>query len=166
MLTLRTERVLLILCVAISGCAGTEDYQYRCLNRLRAVCAWREAPSPYADSCFASDFACGWREGYYEVSAGGSGEPPPVPPEEYWSTHYQNCEGQQAIEAWYRGYQEGAIAAEQSGRREWNYVPGYQAPRIFPSWGPDTPTLTPPQFEPVPLEPPPGEFPGGDAIQP
>src|SRR5207253_2309767 len=55
--------------------------------------------------------------------AGGSGEPPPLPPRYYWKTRYETAEGHQAIADWFAGYRLGAAMAQESGYREWVTIP-------------------------------------------
>ena len=86
----------------------------------------------YAESAFAqkpgvvpSDaFHEGFIEGFIDyVEAGGTGEPPFLPPFRYRLTEHRTPEGQAAIRDWYAGFREGSAAAKASGLRELNYVP-------------------------------------------
>ena len=118
-------RKLLFCAVAglsCSGCASVQDWHYELTNKWRAHWAWtgtdydKHAP-------FASDFACGWRRGYFDASMGSCGRAPIVPPKEYWSACYQNPKGAAAIHAWYQGYQDGVVAAEQAGYGQFHTLP-------------------------------------------
>jgi len=86
----------------------------------------------YAESAFAqkpgvvpSDaFHDGFIEGFIDyVEAGGTGEPPYLPPFRYRLTEHRTAEGQAAIRDWYAGFREGSATAKASGLRELNYVP-------------------------------------------
>ncbi|AWM39616.1 hypothetical protein GobsT_20380 [Gemmata obscuriglobus] len=66
----------------------------------------------------------GFREGFVDyVEAGGTGEPPYLPPFRYRLTKYRTTEGLRAIEDWYAGFRHGAAVARGSGLRELNYIP-------------------------------------------
>lgn len=65
-------------------------------------------------------FGAGFRDGYASVAMGGTGCPPPLPPQRYWGWRYQNCEGQQCVASWFDGYPAGARAAEEDGVGNWN----------------------------------------------
>jgi len=111
-----------LLALSLSGCASYDDFHYDVVNYLRAECAWiSETRNPLAIAC-PSDYGHGWKDGYNCVADGGSGTPPVLPPKEYWSHHYQNCKHQEAIDAWYQGYQDGATAAEQNGAGQFHYI--------------------------------------------
>ena len=101
-----------------SGCTTIEDFRYPLVKKLQAHRAWRESGLDAS-----ADFKRGWTKGYYKVSTGSDGRVPVIPEERYWSTSYQNLEGQTAIEKWYSGYRAGALAAEQTGNREWHFIP-------------------------------------------
>ncbi len=55
--------------------------------------------------------------------AGGSGEPPLLPPKKYQSFRYENPQGAQAIRDWFAGFRRGAAAAAASGYRNYVVVP-------------------------------------------
>lgn len=89
----------------------------------RAAEAWeqlcrssgRKHSDPYGD---------GFREGFVDyVEAGGTGEPPYLPPFRYRLTKYRTADGIRAVEEWYAGFRHGAAVARESGLRELNYVP-------------------------------------------
>jgi hypothetical protein len=86
----------------------------------------------YAEATFAQRagevpgeaFHEGFVEGFVDyVEAGGTGEPPYLPPFRYRLTEHRTPEGQAAIRDWYAGFREGSAAAKASGLRELNYVP-------------------------------------------
>ncbi len=90
----------------------------------------KHAEEAYANSCQGSvrrpcdSFRDGFVEGFIDyVEAGGTGEPPYLPPLRYRLTHYRTENGIAVIENWYAGFRQGALAARGSGLRELNYVP-------------------------------------------
>src|SRR5262249_51791269 len=78
-----------------------------------------------ADVGAASEaFHDGFIEGFIDyVEAGGSGEPPYLPPFHFRLTEYRTPEGHAAIGDWYAGFREGSAAARASGLGELTYVP-------------------------------------------
>jgi hypothetical protein len=82
----------------------------------RACAAWREVERGSPDRHFSVDYKAGFKAGYVDyLDAGGSGEPPGVPPYRYRLSCYQNPAGQQAIRDWYTGFRHGADVARSSG---------------------------------------------------
>ncbi len=135
-----------------TGCAAFQDWHYGVTNECRANWAWYGTKYDKHAVGSYSDFRRGWRQGYYEVSLGRCARPPAVPPKCYWSAHTQNPEGAAAINAWYQGFQEGAIAAERDGF-------GYRAtlPAFGGAGGPEQPPVE--TTEPAAQMPmPPGEL--------
>ncbi len=126
---------LCCLMVASSiGCAtgaGLQDAQYCLANKTRAEISWLTCNDWKQRWDLGSDYAKGYKKGFYEASTGRGCKLPAVPPPCYWSSKYQSCEGQEAIAAWYRGYQCGAAAAEGNGYPSFHEVPvGPCAPSI------------------------------------
>ena len=91
-------------------------------NRKLAADAWCEYQ--LADPRgFSDDYAAGFVDGYADYLDEGPGAPPIVPPRCYWKAWYQNPAGHQRGQDWLDGFRAGAIAAEQSGNRNWKTVP-------------------------------------------
>lgn len=77
----------------------------------------------YADACAGGgeqeQFEAGFKDGFVDfVYAGGTGEPPPVPPRQFWNAKARNPEGHLAAEAWFEGYRQGAAIARDGGYRD------------------------------------------------
>ncbi len=104
------------------GCASIEDWHFRNVNRVRAHMAWHDT-SPNIKHSADVHFARGWRDGYFEVSTGASGQLPVVPPKTYWGTKYQSGEGRRCVENYYAGWECGAIAAQSQCRPQLNAIP-------------------------------------------
>jgi hypothetical protein len=120
-------RVLFLLALlasvaAFSGCAGVQDLHYEATNSARSEWAWVSTSKNPLVWVWPSDYGHGWKEGYFDVSMGGTGCPPSLPPNKYWSAGYQTCEGQEKAKAWYAGYQDGATAAEMRGAGRYHYL--------------------------------------------
>lgn len=73
---------------------------------------------------YSVDEQCGFEDGFVDyLEAGGTGHAPPLPPRRYWKAKYQTPGGRRAVEDWFRGYEQGAIAAQASGYRSFVTVP-------------------------------------------
>lgn len=68
------------------------------------------------------DYGHGWKQGYRCVAEGGAGQPPTIPPNQYWSASYQSEKGRHAVDEWYRGFHEGALSAEKCGVGRYHYL--------------------------------------------
>lgn len=108
--------------IALSGCAAIQDYHYNWVQRYRADTAWSQCFGTWNRTCSA-DYREGWKRGYADLSSGACEEPPPVPPQKYWSTAYQSADGRACIEQWYSGWQDGAAAAVSSGGPQFHALP-------------------------------------------
>lgn len=110
--------------------------------------AWERYQGDHSGTAYSPDFATGFKTGYADyLFAGGTGNPPPVPPRCYWNSCYETPEGQQAIRDWFAGFHEGAVAAKESGYRELVTIP---------TWVPPKPSSLPPPGAPPPVGPGPG----------
>jgi hypothetical protein len=128
------RHLIMLACSALglTGCAASlQDLHYSVVNKTRAEYAWYTNTSSGQRWNYGSDYAHGYKAGYYDASTGKGCSLPPVPPPCYWSTKYQCCEGQKHIQDWYRGYQCGATDAQGSGYPYFHSIPiGPQAPII------------------------------------
>lgn len=124
---------LAILVAGLSGCsciATKQDWHYRIANQHRASKAWKCCYSAERRKSLGADFKNGFKAGYVERSIGKECRAPAVPPPKYWTAKYQCCEGQQAIQDWFRGFQCGVAAAESNGHPYFNDIPvSASAPR-------------------------------------
>lgn len=121
-----TGQLCCLMVASSIGCAvgaGLQDAQYCIANKTRAEISWLTCNDWKQRWDLGSDYGCGYKQGYYDASTGRGCKLPAVPPPCYWSAKYQSCEGQQAIAAWYRGYQCGAAAAEGNGYPNFHAVP-------------------------------------------
>jgi hypothetical protein len=65
------------------------------------------------------DYAGGFVSGFVDyVRLGGNGEPPPVPPREYWNISTRAGSGKDRAAQWFDGYRHGARVAMDGGYRE------------------------------------------------
>lgn len=131
---------IIVACVLGAGCTATselkrkvvEQAQYHdageeCLagvrNRWLAKSAWNSYASDNCSDNFSKHYAAGFKDGFSDYLDGASGEPPVLPPRRYWRVWYQSAQGHQDIEDWFEGYRAGAVAADQSGYRQWFTIP-------------------------------------------
>jgi hypothetical protein len=93
-------------------------------DRRLAAAAWNEVQESVPEGVYSTDYARGFKDGYADyLYAGGTGEPPLLPPKHYWGVGYETPDGVQAIQEWFAGYRHGAAAAEQSGYRQVVTIP-------------------------------------------
>jgi hypothetical protein len=120
------------LSVVWSGCSGLQELSIRTTNFSAAEKAWKLAKWDYyrqgVGYKMREHIGRGFRKGYADVANGSSGTPPIFPPGSYWGPEYSNAEGSELIAAWFRGYQDGALAAERSGRADYVALPTSWAP--------------------------------------
>jgi hypothetical protein len=65
------------------------------------------------------DYVMGFRDGFVDfVYLGGTGEPPPVPPRQFWNVMLRSPDGKQRANLWFDGYRHGASVARDGGYRE------------------------------------------------
>jgi hypothetical protein len=127
---------------ALSRHDALDEFMVDYRNRAWAARAWLCRKNRYANHCYLSDLEAGFRQGYEDVAAGGSGCLPAVCPQSYWGWQYQSADGQARMNAWFEGYPLGVQAAEQDGVGHWGNVAA-----AFPSQPPApvpaaTPTMT------------------------
>jgi hypothetical protein len=96
---------------------GVADCRERARNRQLAREAWTLYVEKNGNKEHSEDYAEGFKDGFSDyVEAGGTGQPPPVPPHRYWKLRYQNPTGYVAIEDWFAGFRMGAAVAREG---EW-----------------------------------------------
>jgi hypothetical protein len=100
------------------------DYVSRVRNCLLARKVWADTLRATDGQCFSADFGRGFRDGFTDyLYAGGTGEPPPLPPRRYWKVGYQTSEGRQAIQDYFDGFRYGSAACRDGGYRQYTTVP-------------------------------------------
>jgi hypothetical protein len=162
-----------------------QDQSIATRNSNEAYKAWKRAKWDYwrqgVPYYLREHIGRGFQQGYIDVVGGGSGDLPLFAPKNYWGPGYQNPRGSEMIAAWFRGYQDGAMAGEMSGLQRYVLLPTSSAapmpgavhtpsdqpvetpaapldylPESVPSNPPPPPV---PRMEPLPLPPPPTVFP-------
>jgi hypothetical protein len=89
-----------------------------------AAAAWGEIAAAQPGKSYSRDYVRGFRDGFADyLDAGGTGEPPTLPPRRYWRSGYRTAEGYQAIEDWFAGFRHGARCARDSGLRHFAVIP-------------------------------------------
>ena len=167
----------LIALTFISGCYELRDdfteFRIGMTNRLAARTAWINMESVCVGMNCPHSFREGFQSGYTAVANGGNGCPPAFP---VISCHnhmwMDRCSEKEKMEAWYDGYELGAMAAKSDGMADANRIvtrmpqsnpidySGVNAPRTTPasdSTGltiPTTPGAEPQLTEPPVAEPP------------
>jgi len=163
------------LCLLLTGCSLYENAAQTlwCEPSLFSTttddCHTRERCCQLADKAWNSlvkedpEIACsaaferGFKDGFADyLYAGGTGEPPPVPPRCFWNLDYRTPKGHQAVEDWFAGFRRGTAAVRERGYREQmtirsSLVWGAVAP---PSTAPAEPIEQVRPMEAIPSPPP------------
>ena len=136
-------QLVVMACLLSSGCNGVfqnafhtlivEPFQYgahvdRHVTSQRnfelAQRTWDEMQASAPDQEVSADYEHGFKDGYVDyLDAGGTCEPPPVPPRKYWNDTYRSPGGKQSINDWFAGFRDGATMARDGGYRELVTVP-------------------------------------------
>jgi hypothetical protein len=136
----KTVSLVLLLCPLAAGCGnlfttGTRNLLYEANlikdNRFEHIHdehlahqAWRDVVRANPEHAYSTDYACGFKAGFVDyLYAGGSGEPPALPPKRYRRYHGMSPEGCQGLLDWFAGFRHGAAEARQSGLRRLMVVP-------------------------------------------
>lgn len=153
--------LILAFFAASGGCASLSDYHYNHVAKSRARAAWSSAKVELPAECNNRDFRKGYRDGYLDVSTGGNGACPPVPPTCYWGPSFQDREGLLRVQQWYEGFSRGAHDALQCYKNTWHNVPSVEQVGVCPTqaWMPDnmpiqyeaSQAISDPSFETQPL---------------
>jgi hypothetical protein len=166
---------LLALAVVLTGCdvyrnfrrtTCVEPHQFnwqadrhRSLKVYRnwAAAAW-QAECPAVPVEYRTDqYELGFTDGFLDyVYAGGSGEPPPVPPRPFWNVALRSPADQALAQQWFDGFRHGAAIARDGGYRERTVLQsslGQVAPEIILPEGLPRPApmeeLEPPSIEEI-----------------
>lgn len=128
-----------LICEPCKYPTNVEDYLMRLRNRHLAKAVWKDLRKYNCEREFSKDYARGFTDGFADyLDAGGTGQPPPVPPRCYWKIQYQTPEGARAMDDWFAGFRHGALTAQESGYREQIVIPP-QPPRDIETVGLDEP---------------------------
>jgi hypothetical protein len=112
-----------------SGVMCLECGVFKCMAEQAALAAWKEACQLAPEAAISRDYKDGFIEGYVDyLDAGGTGEPPAMPPFRYQLHHYQSVPGRLAVQDWFAGFRHGASLAKASGLREIILVPVSNVP--------------------------------------
>jgi len=97
----------------------TDRKQSRETYRKWADQAWCQECNADPGLHVPSDYVAGFKDGFVDyVYAGGTGQPPPVPPRKFWNVDFRNPNGHEAAADWFAGYRHGAEVARVEGYRE------------------------------------------------
>lgn len=175
------KRLLLTIgfCAVSSGCTASHNFTRTLFVEPLQYCGYFDEHHTHSRHCrlakeawhrirqknprkrFSKDYACGFREGYTDfLDAGGTGQPPPLPPRRYWKDSYATPPGRQAVQDWFAGFRHGAAMARASGARQFAMVPlstpvaGINGMYVNRQTGPTPVTiLTPPMPDPALVAP-------------
>ena len=155
-------------CILLSGCTVWQNARRTLIHepaayswkhdRRRSVDAyrqladqvWQQEAIHCPDLLTQPDYVMGFRDGFVDyVYAGGTGEPPPVPPRHFWNVVLRGPDGKQRVEQWFAGYRHGARVARDGGYREL----GRLNSSLFGIGGPPNAGYMPDAMGPLHLEP-------------
>jgi hypothetical protein len=149
----------------IQYCKTVDDISERRRDYKLAEEAWQVVAQGNPGHPFSPDYVSGFENGFADyLYAGGTGEPPPLPPRQYWRITYETPQGHEAMQDWFAGFRLGAAVARQSGFREGVTIPSsfrtpnadlYLSPTHIQSPAPplDQNVLPPPKEMPAPQRP-------------
>jgi hypothetical protein len=111
------KRTLLLEPLAFPTCKDSHRTQRR--DRQWAKAAWEAEMAANPELCSSVEYQRGFEDGFADyLYAGGTGEPPPVPPRRLWNLDYRTPEGHKAVEDWFAGFRQGARAVREAGYRD------------------------------------------------
>ena len=137
----------LLVCVSLPGCSVCQNARRTLLDepatfswktdRRQSVKVYRSwADQAWRQQCSAGcgqsasggyqsrAYVAGFKDGFVDfVFAGGSGEPPPLPPRRYWNVGARNPRGHAGAADWFAGFRHGAQVARDEGYRDRAIVP-------------------------------------------
>lgn len=122
-----------------------EDFVSGWRDKVWANRAYNARRETFEAPEYEAHFRAGFIAGYRNISQGGQGCSPSLPPRTYWSWRYQSAEGQAKVGAWFSGYPHGARAAEEDGVGNYyqiqvaNWVDENDPDRECVDCGPDDP---------------------------
>jgi hypothetical protein len=115
-----------MMMVGLCGCAqfhdAVDEISMTVRNRCASHHAWWTNKGCYKGIDYRCFFGCGFKQGYFDVASGSDGCLPLLPPRHMWGIHFQNPVGQQMIVAWFNGYAEGALVAQEEGIAAWSQI--------------------------------------------
>jgi hypothetical protein len=150
-----------------------ESFLERRRNRRAAEDVWREVRAANPNLPYSDDYAAGFTDGFADyLYAGGTGEPPLLPPLRYRRLRYQSAEGYQAKLDWFAGFRHGAAVARDGSYRQWVTGPSSLSGPAPPGPPPEPAGLAPlPEFPapetlpyPKPAPAPTAVWPGGEPV--
>jgi hypothetical protein len=101
-------------------CAHEDEHRTHVHNVKLAKDAWSDFCAANPAGNFCKDFQRGFEDGFADfLDAGGTCEPPPIPPRDYWTE--RDC--RQASIDWSAGFRTGAQLARRTGLRQVVVVP-------------------------------------------
>lgn len=123
----------------VKYCFHKDDHRTKVQSRRLAAATWTRIERASPPRTYSPDYELGFMDGFTDyIFAGGTGNPPPVPPRQYWKLRYQTPAGHLAVQDWYAGFRHGSMEAMAGGYREFVTVP----PSVAGLSPPNASTLT------------------------
>lgn len=103
----------------VEYCVDMNDISDCVRFRQMGESAWKLVSEANPECSYSGDYAAGFVKGFSDyLYAGGTGNPPPLPPRCYWKTKYETPEGHQMVQDWFAGFRHGVAEAKRSGYRQ------------------------------------------------
>jgi hypothetical protein len=99
---------------------GIRDHK---ATKRAAIKAANEALAEQNCGAISRDFEFGFQQAFIDISNGGSGALPVVPPPRYWTAPYRTTWGHNKAREWFSGYEAGASVAKGGALRDAQSVP-------------------------------------------
>jgi len=113
----------------IEYCLNLSGSEERHRDHQLAEASWKKTCEAHPEERYSPDYARGFVDGFEDyLYAGGNGEPPPVPPRDYWKPKYESPEGRKAVQDWFAGFRHGVLEARLNGYRQLVLVPASSPP--------------------------------------
>ena len=116
-----------VVVLGLFGCRGLGDAVTDVRLNLRAeraaLAGWHRRADCHDDLGHPPAFKHGFKDGYLDAAHGGEGTAPAVPPKCYWGCHADACERTETVNAYYRGFARGFMAAGRDGVAGMSQVP-------------------------------------------
>jgi hypothetical protein len=104
--------------------SARDDCKERSWERDQGKAAWQAFQTAHPDQAFSVHYRNGFVDGFADyLYAGGTANPPVVPPWYYRTEPYETPEGLEEVRDWFAGFRDGAGAAQESGLRRLIVVP-------------------------------------------
>jgi len=113
----------------VEYCMNLSEFEERHRDHQLAEATWKRICEAHHEERYSPDYGRGFVDGFEDyLYAGGNGEPPALPPRDYWKPKYESPEGRKAVQDWFAGFRHGVLEARLGGYRQLVLVPASSPP--------------------------------------